>query len=80
MGVKQAGRKSKSTDKSSPPQAASFPIVGVGASAGGVEACITLLKSLPPDLGMAFVFVTHLDPVHESAFPEILSRATAMPV
>ena len=59
---------------------ASFPIVGIGASAGGLEACTALLKALPANLGMAYVFVPHLDPVRESAFPEILARASAMPV
>ena len=57
-----------------------FPIVGIGASAGGLEACTALLKALPTNLGMAFVVVPHLDPSRESAFSEILSRATAMPV
>ncbi|HUI82725.1 MAG TPA: chemotaxis protein CheB [Candidatus Binatia bacterium] len=59
---------------------ATFPIVGIGASAGGLEACQTLLKALPANLGMAYVFVPHLDPVRESAFREILARATSMPV
>ncbi len=55
-----------------------FPIVGVGASAGGLEAFTQFLKHLPANTGMGFVLVQHLDPVHESALPEILSRATAM--
>jgi len=46
-----------------------FPIVGVGASAGGLEAFTGLLKHLPVDTGMAFVLVQHLDPQHESAEP-----------
>ena len=58
----------------------SFPIVGVGASAGGLEAFTQLLQHLPVDTGMAFVLVQHLDPDHESALTEILARATAMPV
>ena len=58
----------------------SFPIVGIGASAGGLEAFTSLLKHLPNDTGMAFVLVQHLDPTHASALTEILSRATAMPV
>jgi two-component system CheB/CheR fusion protein len=57
-----------------------FPVVGVGASAGGLEAFTSLLKALPDDTGMAFVLVQHMDPVHESALSQILSRATAMPV
>ena len=59
---------------------ASFPIVGIGASAGGLEAFTQLLKALPGDTGMAFVLVQHLAPTHASALAEILSRATKMPV
>jgi two-component system CheB/CheR fusion protein len=58
----------------------SFPIVGIGASAGGLEAFTSLFKALPPDLGMAYVVVPHLDPQRESAFTQILSRTTTMPV
>ena len=57
-----------------------FPIVGIGASAGGLEACLVFLKALPPQTGMAFILVQHLEPNYESQLPEILSRATAMPV
>ncbi len=55
-------------------------IAGIGASAGGLEAFTQLLQHLPPDTGMAFVLVQHLDPGHESALPQILSRFTKMPV
>jgi two-component system CheB/CheR fusion protein len=58
----------------------SFPIVGVGASAGGLEAFTQLLRAVPVDTGMAFVLVQHLAPSHGSALAEILSRATSMPV
>ena len=58
----------------------SFPIVGIGASAGGLEATTQLLKSLPAAPGAAFVLVQHLDPSHESALASLLSRATPMPV
>ena len=58
----------------------SFPIVGIGASAGGLEAFTQLLKALPLDTGMGFVLVQHLDPEHESALTQILSRATSLPV
>src|SRR5215475_12814165 len=64
--------------QSVPPQ--TFPIVGVGASAGGLEAFRQLLGHLPNDTGMAFVFVQHLDPARESVLAELLSRATDMPV
>ena len=57
-----------------------FPIVGVGASAGGLGAFTQLLQALPADTGMAFVLVQHLAPSHPSALAEILGRATTMPV
>jgi two-component system CheB/CheR fusion protein len=58
----------------------SFPIVGIGASAGGLEAFRELLRALPADAGMAYVVVQHLDPSHESLLPDLLARATRMPV
>ncbi len=57
-----------------------FPVVGIGASAGGLEAFTQLLKHLPSDTGMGFVLVQHLDPAHESKLTELLGRATTMPV
>jgi two-component system, chemotaxis family, CheB/CheR fusion protein len=57
-----------------------FPIVGIGASAGGLEALRALLRFLPDDAGMAYVMVQHLDPQHESLLPDLLARATRMPV
>jgi len=57
-----------------------FPIVGVGASAGGVEALEYLFKAMPPEPGMAFVVITHLAPHRETMLPEILARDTRMPV
>ena len=57
-----------------------FPVVGIGASAGGLEAVTQLLGGLLPDPGMAFVVIQHLDPDHESMLTELLSRATNLPV
>ena len=57
-----------------------FMIVGVGASAGGLEALQELFKHLPADTGMAFVVLLHLDPKHESSLTQILSRASKLPV
>ena len=57
-----------------------FPIVGIGASAGGLEAFVQLLNHLDVKTGMAFVLVQHLDPSHQSLLSEILARATTMPV
>src|SRR5207249_5234860 len=58
----------------------SFPIVGVGASAGGLEAFTELLKHLPLDTGMGFVLVQHLDPQHQSALTQLLAKTTSLPV
>ena len=57
-----------------------FPIVGVGASAGGLEAFRQLLAELPVDTGMAYVLVQHLDPRHESILAELLAKGSRMPV
>jgi two-component system, chemotaxis family, CheB/CheR fusion protein len=67
-------------DPPAPSGGPAFPIVGIGASAGGLEAFSQLLRALPTDTGMAFVLVQHLDPQHESQLSEILARTTAMPV
>ena len=55
-------------------------VVGVGASAGGLEAFRQLLKHLPVSTGMAFVLIMHLDPKHESILPELLAKTTLLPV
>ncbi len=57
-----------------------FPIVGIGASAGGLEAFTQFLAHLPAQTGMAFVLIQHLDPHHESRLTDLLGRATHMPV
>jgi two-component system CheB/CheR fusion protein len=58
----------------------SFPIVGIGASAGGLEAIIEILENLPSSPGLALLIVQHLEPRHKSQLPEILGRVTAMPI
>jgi len=55
-------------------------LVGIGASAGGLEALCDLLHSLSPTTGLAFLVVQHLDPVHASGLAEILAKSTSMPV
>jgi two-component system CheB/CheR fusion protein len=55
-------------------------VVGIGASAGGLEACQRFLAVMPPASGMAFILIQHLDPTHESLLVELLSKATTMPV
>jgi two-component system CheB/CheR fusion protein len=62
------------------PAGPGFCVVGVGASAGGLEACRQFLLALPDQPGMAFILVLHLDPTHDSMMAELLSGATAMPV
>jgi two-component system CheB/CheR fusion protein len=57
-----------------------FPVAGIGASAGGLEAYIEFMKAMPPDAGMAFVLIQHLPPDHQSMMVEILSKHTEMPV
>ncbi len=65
---------------SPPAPADAFPIVGIGASAGGLEALELFLRSVSADSGMAFIVVQHLDPTHTGLLPELLQRATALPV
>ena len=54
-------------------------MVGIGASAGGLEAAAELLGALPATTDLAFILVQHLDPSHESLLPEILAKKTAIP-
>src|SRR5258708_14634830 len=58
----------------------SFPVVGMGASAGGLEAVSELIAELPATTGMAYLLVQHLDPLHESFLTEILAKKTAIEV
>jgi len=58
----------------------SFPIVGIGASAGGLESISALLAGIPASTGMAYVLVQHLDPGHASHLAKILSKRAALPV
>ena len=58
----------------------SFPLVGIGASAGGLEAFTRILQGVPADTGMAFVLVQHLAPHNPSILASLLSRVTKMPV
>jgi two-component system CheB/CheR fusion protein len=57
-----------------------FAVAGIGASAGGLEACTKLFAALAPGSGMAFILVQHLDPKHESLMVDLLSEHTTMPV
>jgi two-component system CheB/CheR fusion protein len=62
------------------PASVSFPIVGIGASAGGLEALEQFLRHVPAGSGMAFVIVQHLDPTHKGIMSELLQRTTGMKV
>jgi two-component system, chemotaxis family, CheB/CheR fusion protein len=57
-----------------------FPIVGIGASAGGLEAFVQVFSKMPADIGMAFVLVQHLDPTHPSLSTDIISKSTQLKV
>src|SRR5208283_2561410 len=57
-----------------------FPIVGIGASAGGLEAFEQFFTNMPPDTGMAFVLIQHLDPTHKSILTNLIRRYTSMNV
>src|SRR5499427_5112229 len=78
--IKRGAQKEPETLQSHPSQNRTFPVVGIGASAGGLEAFRQLLEYLPNDTGMAFVFVQHLDPNRESILVELLTKATKMSV
>lgn len=74
-------KKSKQNRKpESPISSDNFPIVGVGASAGGLEAFIQMFSKMPVNTGMAFVLVQHLDPTHPSMSADIIARATQLKV
>ncbi len=80
---KQADNKKTVTKSAAPAKGragATFPVVGIGASAGGLEALERFLAKVPQDSGMAFVIVQHLDPTHRDIMVELLQRATALPV
>ncbi|HLD47633.1 MAG TPA: chemotaxis protein CheB, partial [Desulfobaccales bacterium] len=77
--VPKAEPASRQPDKKYLP-APSPQVVGIGASAGGLEAFTGLLENLPTDTGMAFVLVQHMAPRPHSLLPEILARVTRMPV
>ncbi|MGJ0483360.1 MAG: chemotaxis protein CheB [Methylomicrobium sp.] len=61
-------------------QVPAFPVVGIGASAGGIEALKSLFSTLPPRTGLAFVVVQHLLPEHPSYLAELIGKACVLPV
>ena len=61
-----------------PPAVEAFPVVAIGASAGGLDACRMVLDALPSDAGFALILVQHLDPTHASMLVELLGAHTSM--
>ena len=80
VGDKKEPQQTAQAEPLQPEQEDNFPIVGIGASAGGLEAFEAFFRHMPPDNGMAFVLVQHLDPDHESILVDLLKRATQMMV
>ena len=84
--VKKTPPPAKSAVKAAEPesivkyQGVRFPIVGIGASAGGLEAFETFFKAMPDNSGLAFVLVAHLAPSHVSILPELIQKKTQMKV
>jgi two-component system CheB/CheR fusion protein len=78
--VKTESAKPKKLSAKAANSQSSFPIVGIGASAGGLEALELFLASVPENSGMAFVIVQHLDPTHKGILVELLQRGTSMQV
>jgi two-component system CheB/CheR fusion protein len=77
---KRAPRSSHKSVSTKQDTAARFPIIGIGASAGGLEAIELFLRNIPANSGMAFVIVQHLDPTQKGILTEILQRITPMTV
>jgi len=77
---KPAKIKTKAVNTSATRDENQFPIVGIGASAGGLEALEQFFSNMPADSGMAFVVIQHLDPTHVGIMPELLQRITPMEV
>jgi two-component system CheB/CheR fusion protein len=75
-----AKKKSAKISQAKAPDKKTFPVVAIGASAGGLEASSQFLSNLAPDLGMAYVFIHHLSPNYDSQLAGILQRKTKMPV
>ncbi|HEY5557333.1 chemotaxis protein CheB, partial [Acetobacterium sp.] len=78
--VETSTKKGAKTRKTLENNSSHFPIVGIGASAGGLEAFKAFFSVVPVDSGMAFVVIQHLDPTYKSNLDEILQRETKMKV
>src|SRR5262245_2305346 len=78
--ARAAGRNGSPATRAANRSRPNGPIVAMGASAGGLEAFEQFFRHMPPDSGMAFVLVPHLDAHHKSALTELVGRYTKMPV
>lgn len=76
----KAGRPARAAADDDGLQRIDFPVIGIGASAGGLEACTKLLEAWPEASGMAIILVQHLDPMHESLMPALLAGHTSLTV
>lgn len=77
-GIKNGKDRGKVSAEKTFPSDKSFPIVAIGSSAGGLEGIEAFFKSVPPDSGLAYIVVTHLEPHHSSMLAEIISKTTTM--
>ena len=77
---RRSSRQAKTAATEAAQAARTFPIVAIGASAGGLEALEQFLGHVPPACGMAFVVIQHLDPNRKGMLTELLQRVTVMPV
>ncbi len=75
---KPVSKKNQITEVAKPSSDKSFYVVGIGASAGGLEALERFFGSMPENSGMAFIVVSHLDPTHVSIMPELIQKSTKM--
>ncbi len=81
--AKRPVKKAREKKKAPPPRPEGqkgFYIVGMGASAGGLEAFEKFFQNMPPDSGMAFVLVPHLDPTHASMMPDLMTKFSSIKV
>jgi two-component system CheB/CheR fusion protein len=77
---KAPAKKDKDNEDKNPKGLATFPIIGIGASAGGLETLKVFFPSMPSDAGIAFVIIQHLSPQHKSIMSSLLGKFTRMPV
>src|SRR5512140_733737 len=80
MNAKRVNSRISTLEKKTSRYTSHFPVVGIGASAGGLEALEQFLGNVPEDSGMAYVVIQHLDPTQKGMLPELLQRISDMVV